>query len=57
MTLTEQIEKELNKRVSRAETLIKIIKAAKLAESELAVLKDDIKTLEDILTYRRNNHE
>ena len=54
MTLTEQIENELNKRVSRAETLIKIIKAAKLAESELAVLKDDIKTLEDILTYRRN---
>lgn len=54
MTLTEQIEIELNKRVKRAEALVELIKAAKLAECELHTLKDEIKTLDDILTFRRN---
>ena len=54
MSLTKHIENELNKRVSRAETLIKIIESAKLAECELLTLKDEIKTLKDILTFRRN---
>ena len=45
MTLTEQIEFELNKRVKRAEALVELIKAAKLAECELHTLKDEIKKI------------